>query len=82
MTKRKIHVLDMKGATPEELMELKDIFNDILDMTYRTACDEVNKGNLYGCLHSHLEVALLKSKLDLPCDLCDIIALPKGEIIH
>lgn len=80
--KKRIYVLDMRGANPEEIMTLKETLSEILDRAYQIACRELDKGNLYGCLHTHLEVALKKEALDIPCDLCEVTRIPTGEVVH
>jgi hypothetical protein len=80
--KVRIQVLDMSRANPEEIMDLKETLYAIMDEAFELACRELDRGHLYGCLHSHIEICMKKTAADSPCELCDVAKVPDGETMH
>lgn len=78
----RIQVLDMRRANPEEIMSLKETLYAIADAAFSLACRELDRGNLYGCLHQHLKICMDTTAAKEPCELCETTLERDGETVH
>lgn len=76
----KYHSLyDISDASREDIKKLKEMFLQAAHEMLAIANEIVDRGELHGCPHTHLEMAMKEYIDKFPCDNCAIEIPPKGE---
>lgn len=78
---QKVHqIFDMSDATDEELAALTRALRVTLEEVLQIAVQRMESGQFHGCVHTHLEMAVLELQSKFPCDDCAVEIPPSGEL--